>query len=70
MCVYVCNFMSVNVSVTMTDCDQWVSQDIIKTALRKMVSSDLNRQAVQCFRNITGYMGDRVSSKEVCCVSP
>ena len=29
------------------------------------MSSDLNKQAVQCFRNITGYMGDRATTKEV-----
>jgi hypothetical protein len=40
-------------------------QKIIKTALRKMVSSDLSKQAVQCFRNITGFMGDRTTTKEV-----
>jgi hypothetical protein len=34
-------------------------------SLRKMVSGDLSKQAVQCFRNITGFMGDRATTKEV-----
>jgi hypothetical protein len=29
-----------------------------------MASGDLNKQAQQCFRNITGFMGDRATSKE------
>lgn len=38
--------------------------DVIKTSLRKMPGKDLETQATQCFRNITGYMGDRKTQKE------
>lgn len=41
-----------------------VNQDVIKTALRAMQSKDLAAVAVQCFRNVTGYMGDRSTHKE------
>ena len=39
----------------------WKS-DLIKTSLR-ILSSDLSSEAVQIFKNVTGYMGDRASSK-------
>jgi hypothetical protein len=38
--------------------------DVIKTSLRKMPGKDLETQATQCFRNVTGYMGDRQTKKE------
>jgi MyTH4 domain/WW domain/FERM central domain len=38
--------------------------EVIKTALLKMPSKELDTQATQCFRNITGFMGDRNSNKE------
>lgn len=40
----------------------WKS-DLIKTSLRILGSSEATKDAVQLFRNITGYMGDRDSSK-------
>lgn len=36
--------------------------DLIKTSLRNL-PSDMAQEAVQLFRNVTGYMGDRSSSK-------
>lgn len=39
-------------------------QEIIKKALLKMSSKELEATAIQCFRNITGFMGDRSSGKE------
>lgn len=38
--------------------------EVIKTALLKMPSKELEGQAIQCFRNITGFMGDRETGKE------
>lgn len=29
-----------------------------------MPAKDFNQQATQCFRNITGFMGDRATKKE------
>lgn len=37
--------------------------DTIKTSLRKMPAKELENSAIQCFRNITGYMGDRQTRK-------
>jgi hypothetical protein len=37
---------------------------VIKTALLKMPTKELEAQAIQCFRNITGFMGDRNTNKE------
>lgn len=39
----------------------WKS-DLIKTSLR-ILSPELSSEAVQVFKNVTGYMGDRASSK-------
>ena len=36
----------------------------IRTALKKMPTKDMESAATQCFRNITGYMGDRSSRKD------
>lgn len=38
--------------------------EVIKTSLLKMPTKELDTQAVQCFRNVTGFMGDRNSKKE------
>lgn len=38
--------------------------DVIKTSLLKMPSKELEVQAIQCFRNVTGFMGDRNTKKE------
>lgn len=38
--------------------------DVIKKALLKMPSSELGATAVQLFRNVTGFMGDRSTHKE------
>lgn len=38
--------------------------DVIKTSLLKMPTKELEVQAIQCFRNVTGFMGDRSSKKE------
>ena len=48
---------------TVTKVLSW-KQDVIKTALLKMPSKDLEAQATQAFRNITGFMGDRGTVKE------
>lgn len=48
---------------TVTKILSW-KQDVIKTALLKMPSKDLETQATQAFRNITGFMGDRGTVKE------
>lgn len=37
--------------------------ELIKTPLRKLSAPDLHKMALQIFRNITGFMGDRKSSK-------
>jgi myosin-7 len=37
---------------------------VIKKALRKMPAREFETTAVQCFKNITGFMGDRSTSKE------
>jgi myosin-7 len=38
--------------------------ELIKTSLLKMPTKDLENQAILCFRNVTGFMGDRDSKKE------
>ena len=38
--------------------------DVIRTALLKMPTKELESTAIQCFRNITGFMGDRNTNKE------
>ena len=38
-------------------------QDLIKTSLLVMANSSLDKDAQQMFRNVTGFMGDRPSSK-------
>lgn len=41
---------------------QW-KNELIKMPLIKLSSPDLHKTAIQLFRNITGFMGDRKSSK-------
>ena len=41
----------------------WKKENI-KTSLKKMPTKDLENVATQCFKNITGYMGDRSSRKD------
>jgi len=48
---------------TVTKILSW-KNDVIKTSLLKMPSKELENQAIQCFRNVTGFMGDRNSKKE------
>lgn len=48
---------------TVTKVLSW-KNDVIKTSLLKMPTKDLETQAIQCFRNVTGFMGDRNSKKE------
>jgi len=38
--------------------------EVIRTALLKMPTKELEATAIQCFRNITGFMGDRNTNKE------
>eukprot|EP01138_Halocafeteria_seosinensis_P011068 gb/GECG01011304.1/.p1 GENE.gb/GECG01011304.1/~~gb/GECG01011304.1/.p1 ORF type:complete len:801 (+),score=169.81 gb/GECG01011304.1/:1-2403(+) len=38
--------------------------ETIKKSLRIMPDKDIEQQALQCFRNVTGFMGDRSSNKE------
>lgn len=38
--------------------------EVIKTSLLKLPTKELEVQAIQCFRNVTGFMGDRDSKKE------
>lgn len=47
---------------TVTKILSWKA-DVIKTSLRKMPTKELGTSATQCFRNITGFMGDRTSRK-------
>ena len=39
-------------------------KDCIKTSLLNLNDKELVSEAVQCFRNITGWMGDRGSGKD------
>jgi len=41
----------------------WKKENI-RTSLKKMPTRDLETTATQCFKNITGYMGDRSSRKD------
>mmetsp|Transcript_24752 Transcript_24752/g.72588 ORF Transcript_24752/g.72588 Transcript_24752/m.72588 type:complete len:799 (-) Transcript_24752:82-2478(-) len=41
----------------------WKGKDVIKTSLSILNDKDLQTEAVQCFRNVTGFMGDRSSNK-------
>jgi hypothetical protein len=41
---------------------QW-KNELIKMPLRKLSSSEMHKAALQLFRNVTGFMGDRKSSK-------
>jgi hypothetical protein len=50
-----------NSRTTMTKILSW-KQDLISTSLMTLPSK-LSQEAVQTFRNVTGYMGDRPSSK-------
>ena len=47
----------------MTKVLSW-KNEVIKTSLLKMPTKELETQATQCFRNVTGFMGDRSSKKE------
>lgn len=38
-------------------------KDVIKTSLLQLNDRELQSEAVQCFRNITGFMGDRTTNK-------
>jgi len=48
---------------TVTKVLSW-KNDIIKKALLKMPTKELEATAVQSFRNVTGFMGDRSTNKE------
>lgn len=48
---------------TVTKVLSW-KNEVIKKALLKMPSKELETTAVQLFRNVTGFMGDRNSNKE------